>query len=235
VRTIVYIADDFGLSDEVNEAIIHTHRHGVLTGTVLMMGQPGTDGAVALARQHPELEVGWHLHLNDSLPCARPSWPWGASPARAGITLGLSGTERTAIRREIETQWAWFRDTGLECRFANAHHHLHLHPFVRRTMIEVMGDGFAGWLRWGRLRFFAGSPAVLGYRLLDLTLMAPHRTRLPYRLSDNLWGIDRTFRMQADEVRKVLPALTDGLHEFIFHPRTLENDDDTRCLLDLAG
>jgi predicted glycoside hydrolase/deacetylase ChbG (UPF0249 family) len=234
VKEIAYIADDFGLSDEANEAILHCWTHGVLTGTVLMMGQAATAAAVELAHENPGLEIGWHLHLVDSAPCTLDSWPWGASHTRAGVAMGLSPAARRAVLSEIEEQWRQFQATGLECRFANAHHHLHFHPFVRRNMIETMGDDFKGWLRWGRIACFSGGASTLGYRLLDLTMVAPHRGRLPYRLSDSLWGVDRTFAMQADEVRRAQDTLGDGLHEFMFHPRRLD-DADARCLLDLAG
>jgi predicted glycoside hydrolase/deacetylase ChbG (UPF0249 family) len=234
LREVVYIADDFGLSDEANEAIVHCHQHGVLTGTVLMMGQPATTAAVELARANPGLEIGWHLHLVDSTPCTRDAWPWGESHTRAGFAIGLSPAARRAVRSEIEEQWRQFRATGLECRFANAHHHLHFHPFVRRTMIETMGDDFKGWLRWGKIACFDSGASTLGHRLLDLAIVAPHRARLPYRVSNSLWGIDRTFRMRADEVRRAQDTLGDGLHEFMFHPRRLD-DADARCLLELAG
>lgn len=231
-REIAYIADDFGVSEEINGAILHAHREGVLTGAVLMMGQPATGHAAELAHANPSMEVGWHLHLVDSRPLTLDAWPWGASHTRAGIALAVSPGARAAVRREIEAQWAAFRDTRLDCRFANAHHHLHVHPFVRRAMLEVMGSDFDGWLRWGRLCCFDRSAAALGYRLLDGTLLAPHRGRLPYRESTTLWGIDRTFRMRAEEIRRVLPTLGDGLHELMFHPRSLDHND-TLCLLEL--
>jgi predicted glycoside hydrolase/deacetylase ChbG (UPF0249 family) len=234
MQEIVFIADDFGLSEEVNQAIVHAHREGALTGTALMVGQSATDAAVELAHANPALEIGWHLHLVDSRPCTRDAWPWRASPARAGLTLGWSATERAAARREIEEQWDRFCATGLACRFVNAHHHLHLHPFVRRTVVEVLGDSFAGWLRWGRLEFFDRSFASTAYCILDRALMAPQRGRLPYRLSTTLWGIDRTHAMHAAEVRHAMANLGEGLHEFMFHPRRLHGDADTRCLIELA-
>jgi hypothetical protein len=40
--------------------------------------------------------------------------------------------------------------------------------------------------------------------------------------------------MDAGEIAGVLPTLADGLHEFMFHPRTADGDADTRCLLELA-
>ena len=232
--TVALIADDFGLSSEVNAAIVHAYREGALTGASLMLGQPGTEEAVDLARLNPGLEVGWHLHLNDSRPCTVERWPWGRSPAKAGFAIGLIPRMRRLARAEIRAQWEAYRGTGLPCRFVNTHHHLHIHPFVRKQLVRVLPEGFEGWVRWGRPRFFDSGGEPFGYRLLERLLQAPSRSRFDYSVSTTLWGIDRTFRMNADEVRRVRPELGEGLHEFIFHPRTLADDADTRSLLDLG-
>ena len=118
-------------------------------------------------------------------------------------------------------------DTGLRCAFVNAHHHLHIHPFIRRTLVETIAGEFNGWIRWGRPEFFAPTPARFGYGLLDRLLHAPQRKRLPFPLTTTVWGIDRTFKMDAAEIQGILPALGEGLHEFIFHPRSIESDADT--------
>ncbi len=234
-REIVFIADDFGVSDRVNEAILHAHREGALTGACLMLGQAGSRGAVSLARECRSLEVGWHLHLTDSRPLTRSEWPWGRSPARAGFAIGLSSRMRTLARREIECQWEAFQETGLPCRFVNAHHHLHVHPWVRKVLMETLPEDFEGWVRWGRPSFFTPSRVEVFYRMLDSLFQARHRSRIPFRLSTSLWGIDRTFNMKAEEILGVLPALGEGLHEFMFHPRQVEGDPDTRALLELSG
>lgn len=233
-REVVFIADDLGLSDGINEAVLHAHRCGALHGACLMMGQPATRSAVAWAREAPGLQIGWHLHLADSRPCTRSEWPWGRSPTRAGFAIGLSAGMRDLARREIEGQWKAFRETGLSCRFVSAHHHLHLHPFVRRALADVLSAGvFDGWVRWGRPRFFSPNPAAPFYRALDGLLQSRHRSRLPFRLSTTLWGMDRAFRMNALEILGVLPGLGEGLHEFMFHPRPGVSDPDTNCLVEL--
>ncbi len=232
-REIVYVADDLGLSDRVNEAIIHAHRCGVLDGASLMLGQPATEAAVALAKEHPSLQIGWHLHLVDSQPCTRPRWPWGDSPAGAGFAIGFSSRMRGLVRAELQHQWQAFLDTGLPCCFVNSHHHIHIHPFVRKTVLETLPTEFTGWVRWGRPRFFGRTPLRVGYHTLDTFLQAPYRRRLPFATSTTLWGVDRTFNMQQAEISAVLPSLGDGLHEFMFHPRRMDADPDTSCLVAL--
>ena len=234
-RKIVFVADDLGLSAEVNDAVVHAHRQGVLSGASLMMGQPGTEDAVSRARECPELEVGWHLHLADSQPCSRERWPWGSSPAAAGFAIGLLPKARRLARDEIRRQWDVFQATGLDCRFINTHHHLHVHPFIRATLVETLPSDFHGWLRWGRPCFFDGGAGRTLHSAIHRVLQRPYTQGLGLECSSTLWGVDRTFRMNAAEIRDVLPTLQDGLHEFMFHPRRIDSDLDVQCLIELGS
>ncbi len=231
-KEVVFVADDFGMTPEINAAISHAHLSGRLTGAALMMAQPATQDAVARAGAQPGLEIGWHLHLTDSIPATIPRWPWGASPVRAGWSIGLFPAARALMRREVAHQWELFQATGLECRFINSHHHLHAHPLVYQTLLEVVGPSFPGWIRLGRpCSFPVGRKAGLAASIGDL--VQRRRRRLsPWRATDTLWGLDRLFTMKAPEVRDALATLPEGLHEFLFHPRTL-TCPDTLCLLEL--
>ena len=232
-KEVVFIADDLGMSVEINDAIVHAHTAGPLTGAALMMGQPGTDDAVRLARENPGLQIGWHLHLTDSQPVTTGCWPWGTSPGRAGWAIGFLPSARRLMEAEVARQWELLQATGLPCRFINSHHHLHAHPLVFRAMRRVVGDRFPGWLRLGRPRFFP--PARPDAKIMALTdrLFLERRRKLsPWRPTDTLWGLDRLFRMDAREIRPVLDTLPDGFHEFMFHPRT-RTCPDTLCLLAL--
>jgi predicted glycoside hydrolase/deacetylase ChbG (UPF0249 family) len=135
------------------------------------------------------------------------------------------------MRREVARQWELFQRTGLECRFINSHHHLHTHPFVYRALLETVGPQFPGWIRLGQSRAFGRSPSAL-WHALDALYLARRRKSSPWRSTDTLWGVDRTFRMDAAEVRATLATLPDGFHEFLFHPRT-RTCPDTLCLLEL--
>ena len=232
-KEIIFIADDFGLSQEVNRAILRAHREGVLNGASLMMGQTATDEAVRMARETPTLQVGWHLHLCHSRPVTVETWPWGDSPDRAGWAIGITRVGRRLMRDEVREQWNAFAETGLPARFVNSHHHLHVHPGIYKVMRGVLPAGFDGWLRMGRVRWF--SPEQ-GNRFMSAVSGWLHRRRakrVAFRLSDTLWGVDRLYRMQAAEVAREIQRLPTGLHEFMFHPRTTDNDADVQCLIEL--
>ncbi len=241
MNEVFFIADDFGLSPEINAAIVHAHVHGVLDGAALMLGQPGTADALRLAREHPTLLVGWHLHLNDSQPVTRAVWPWGRRPSAAGWRIGLQRKARELMRAEVEAQWRMFCKTGLRCAFFNSHHHLHTHPLVYREVLRALAGGFKGWLRLGwPMRFDRGPLRALSSRALAL-LGARRRRKCPFRTTRTLWGIDRSERINADESAAALPRWPRrararrgaGAHEFMFHPRAIDDGRDTAALLRL--
>jgi predicted glycoside hydrolase/deacetylase ChbG (UPF0249 family) len=233
-KEVVLIADDLGMTPEINDAIFHAHGEGGLMGASLMMAQPGTAEAVKRARATPSLQVGWHLHLCDSFPATRSHWPWGGSPAAAGWRIGLSSRAKALVRAEIRRQWELFQATGLPCAFINTHHHLHLHPFVYRCLREIVGSSFTGWIRLGRTRFFRPGPADLAASQISALVQMRRRRLSPWRAADTLWGLDLLFQMTAAEVEAAILSLPDGLHEFLFHPRS-RTCPDTLCLLRLKS
>ena len=231
-KEVIFVADDFGMSREINDAIVHAHASGELTAATLMMAQPGTEEAVELARRNPTLQIGWHLHLCDSQPATIARWPWSDSPARAGFAIGLSPRAGQLMRDEVARQWELFCATGLECRFLNSHHHLHAHPMVYRALLDVVGPQFRGWIRLGRPRAFGDHSASLLWSALSAVYLERRRKLSRWRSTDTLWGVRS--RLNARDVRATITALPDGFHEFLFHPRT-RSCPDTLCLVQLKS
>ena len=230
---ITFTADDLGLNEPTNLAIERAHQRGVLNAASLMMGQLGSSHALEVIGRNPELEIGWHFHACDSRPLTRARWPWGTSPHLAGLAVALLPSARSLVRRELQAQWAAFLATGVRCRFLNGHHHLHIHPWIARQMHECVQTAFTGWVRGFKVALLAGSSLRrLGYRLLRQRSDEWLSIWWPQPRTDTLWGLDRTFRMNADEVQQVLPTLGEGHHEFLFHPRA-HDDCDQRALIEL--
>jgi predicted glycoside hydrolase/deacetylase ChbG (UPF0249 family) len=230
-REILFTADDLGLDEQTNLTIEDSHRRGVLSAASLMLGQPGTAHAVEIARRNPALQVGWHFHVCDSQPLTCSRWPWGRSASLAGLVIDLWPGAQRLVQREVAAQWLAYLDTGLPCHFINGHHHLHIHPFIARELHRVTCSQFNGWVRSFEAQFFGADDTQLNRwlrrRSARWLAVWPRERR-----TDSLWGLDRTFCMDAAEVAQVLPTLPDGRHEFMFHPRK-QGDADHQALIEL--
>jgi predicted glycoside hydrolase/deacetylase ChbG (UPF0249 family) len=67
-RSLIVNADEFGLTEGINEGIIEVHAHGIVTSTTMVANFSAFDHAVKLSRKHPDLAVGVHLNLTHDMP-----------------------------------------------------------------------------------------------------------------------------------------------------------------------
>jgi len=64
-RFLIVNADDFGLSEGINQGVIAAHERGILTSASLMVRWPAAAQAAAYARASRTLDVGLHLDLGE--------------------------------------------------------------------------------------------------------------------------------------------------------------------------
>lgn len=70
--SLIVHADDFGLSEKVNEGIIRAHIEGILTSTSIIACGNAFDQAVDLSKANFSLDVGIHLTLIEERPLLSP-------------------------------------------------------------------------------------------------------------------------------------------------------------------
>ena len=135
MKYLITNADDFGFTRDVNEGIVHAHRHGILTATTLMATGPAFDHAVELARENPALDVGVHLVLVGS-----EGYP--STVARLVASLG-----RMRIYDELARQVGKVVDAGIRPTHLDTHKHTHLLPPVLEAVARLSEEFKIPWVR----------------------------------------------------------------------------------------
>ncbi len=235
MKRVIFSADDFGLTESVNEAVELAHRAGALTSASLMVAGPAAADAVRRARALPGLRVGLHLVVVEG-PAVLPPAEIPDLVDAAGqfpsdqLRLGIGYFFRPRIRRqlaaEIRAQFAAFAATGLRLDHANAHKHMHLHPTVGRLLIEIGRD-----FGLPAIRIPAEPPAVLAacgtrVRLGDRALyrwtwlLRRQARAAGLATNDHCFGVAWSGHMTTERVRRLLTVLPDGVSEIYFHPAT---------------
>ncbi len=87
-RLAIINADDFGLCDEVNRAIIETLKRGAVSSASVMVPAAGFAQAAEFARAHPEADIGVHLVLTSEWN--RPN-KWGPVLGRQAVPSLVDG------------------------------------------------------------------------------------------------------------------------------------------------
>jgi hopanoid biosynthesis associated protein HpnK len=232
-RHVTFTADDFGLSEGVNEAVERAHRDGILNAASLMVAGSAAADAVRRAKALPSLRVGLHLVVIEGPAVLPPSdipdlvdahGRFPSDQLRLGMNYFFRPRIRRQLAREIHAQFAAFAATRLTLDHANAHKHMHLHPTVGRLLIDI-GRDFG--LR--AVRVPAEPPAVLarcGTQVGMGDRVLYHWTRLFRRqartagiaTNDHCFGLAWTGHMTVERVRRLIAQLPVGQSEIYFHP-----------------
>jgi len=230
MRRITLTADDFGLSEAVNEGVERAHREGVLGAASLMVAGPAAADAVARVRRMPGLRVGLHLVVVEgpavlpphAIPALVDAAGWFPSDQmRLGLRYFFLPQVRRQLAAEIRAQFEAFAATGLPLGHADAHKHMHLHPTVGRLLVEA---GRAHGLR--RVRVPAEPAGVMarlgapGNRALHAwsRLLRAQLRRAGMSAPDAVFGLAWSAGMTTARVRRLLDVLPDGDIELYFHP-----------------
>jgi hopanoid biosynthesis associated protein HpnK len=228
-KRLIVTADDFGLSEAVNEAVERAHRDGILAAASLMVAGPAAADAVRRARAMPTLAVGLHLVVIEG-PAVLPraaipdlvdaDGQFPSDQLRLGFRYFMRPRVRRQLAAEIRAQFAAFAATGLRLDHANAHKHMHLHPAIGRLMIEI---GRAYGLRAIRV---PSEPPLHASALSERALLAWTRVlrrqarRAGLIMNDHCFGLRWTGAMTAERLLSLVGALPDGVSEIYLHPAT---------------
>jgi hypothetical protein len=144
---MILCADDYGLSDDINQAILELARGGKLSAVSCMVALERCDaGSLAeLLACQARVDIGLHLCLTDeSLPLSR--WPDGRAgppplPSFGTVVrralLGL--TQPQEIARQTSAQYGLFVEKcGRKPDFIDGHLHLHQLPGIREGLIQFV-------------------------------------------------------------------------------------------------
>jgi hopanoid biosynthesis associated protein HpnK len=237
IRRLIINADDFGLSHEVNMAVIRAHTEGVLTTASLMVNEGGFEEAVELARRHPRLGVGLHLSLvrgRSALPQteipnlvdAEERFP--DCPVSAGIRFFFDPRCRKQLEREVATQFDKFHATRLPLDHVNGHLHFHLHPVVFGIVVKHARRWNVRHLRLTRDPFLFNAKLAggrWGYRVSHgvifalLSLRARSAlTRAGIRHTHRVYGLLQHGLVEESFIARLLRNLPEGDSELYSHP-----------------
>ncbi|HZZ00996.1 MAG TPA: hopanoid biosynthesis-associated protein HpnK [Candidatus Baltobacteraceae bacterium] len=224
IKRVIFNADDFGISPEVNEAIEIASRNGVLRAASLMVGAPAFDDAVERARRLPSLAVGLHVVLVHG----RPVLPPERIPAivgrdgllltdlvGAGVTFFFRPSAARQLEAEIRAQFERFVATGLALDHVDAQSHMHVHPTVFRLILKVGREFGMRAIRIPR-EPFGGTRTIEPW----VALMRSRARRQGVASNDFAYGVNDVGAMNEARVLRMLDGLPAGVTELFFHPAT---------------
>lgn len=138
-------ADDFGLHESVNDAVLQLQQSRRLSAVSCLVDGPAwPDGARSLRDTH--IDVGLHLNFTERLPGALFTLPLRSLVVRAYLRL----LDYWEVRTSIEQQLCRFEEAmGRPPDFVDGHQHVHQLPIIRDALLSVLVGRYSSrpWLR----------------------------------------------------------------------------------------
>ncbi|MHB8067269.1 MAG: hopanoid biosynthesis-associated protein HpnK [Desulfobaccales bacterium] len=236
-RTVIFTADDFGLSLALNGAVALAHQQGLLRCASLMAAGPAAEQAVAMARDLPELCLGVHLTLIQGRSILPPQaiphlvdsqGRFANDPVQVGWRYYWQPELLPEIRRELAAQIEAALAAGLRIWFLNSHVNLHLHPRIFPVVADLAREYQIPAVRLAR-EDWRTALALDSYGLFSKVaqgLIFSWLCRRAQRLAraaglicnDHLFGLLNDGRMTEAYLLGLVPRLQPGVTEIYLHP-----------------
>ncbi len=228
---IIVNADDFGMSDAVNEAIRLSFEKGLIGRCTLMTNMEKAEDAMRIASECGFGDrVGIHLNLTAGKPLCEDmakdpvmcdaSGRFTAEFARSFKTrFFLPADTRRNVEKELRAQLDEYRRLGGTLWHIDSHHHVHTDPSVWKVLKKVLPDYPVTSVRLGRNMYRGGNPLMRIYKeMLNASIRRFCKGRPEY------FGSYADYESFGEEV-------SDRETEVMIHPQF----DEAGVLVDVTG
>lgn len=235
---LIVNADDFGLTQGHNSAIVDAQQHGIVTSTSLLANGTSFEHAVGLLATCPQLGVGVHLTLTEGRPISSESasllqgdyLPLSNQPF---VHKLLAGTlPQDVIGREFEAQIRRVVEAGIQPTHLDGHKYIHLLPGITEIVAALAEQFSIPVVRVPRRivdPLAVSRPARLP-GVIVLWLLGWRAARVARRFgrltADRFAGFVHTGHLTASAIQRLLKTPRAGVTELVCHParRTAEHD-----------
>lgn len=146
---IIINADDYGLSHEVNEAIVACFVKHYINQTTIMVNMPYMEEAVKLSISNGFCDkVGLHLNLVEGKPltegicdtvfCDKNGFFISDTMKNPKYRMWLDKKTRECVCSEIEAQIVTFLNLGIGIKHVDSHQHAHVNPSILRELLPLL-------------------------------------------------------------------------------------------------
>jgi len=231
-KKLTITADDFGLTEDVNEGIIKCLTSGAVTNiSVLAVGESFRH-AVKRARENKITKIGVHLALTGSFkPISSPKevptlvdrelrFP---KSYNSFFTKYFAGrVNENEIYEEFKKQILTVKNEGFAIAHVDSHQHIHMVPGILKVVIKLMKEFGIEYIRLP-LERMSKNVDVAGFirqlMLLPICSMSRKLLNTPgIKHNDQFIGYTRALRLRPEDITGAISNLEDGLTELGCHP-----------------
>lgn len=155
---LIINADDFGVSEDINNAILQSFQEGLISSTTIMTNMPGFQQACEIiSSQNLCGKVGIHLNLTEGYPitremslCKRFCDYSGRFKSQRNTLFWLNKEENRIVYNEIQAQLNRLFERNITPTHIDSHHHYHTEWAIGKQVQKLAHKNNVGAIRLSR-------------------------------------------------------------------------------------
>ncbi len=238
MKYVIINADDFGLSNNINEAVMQSFKVGILKSTSLLINAKRSLEAIELTKNTPELDIGIHLCLVQGRPISKKrdiptlldnDGYFFKNHLSFLIKLWGNKIDLAEVEREFNAQITKAIDYNLNITHLDTHQHIHIHPEILKIVVKLAKKFRIPWVRYPVEIPYSVKETLSIFNnlrnLWKLIFINTYKRRIEYILDKNdimhsnyIMGMYNSGIMTHMKFNRMLSLVENGTTEIIFHP-----------------
>ncbi len=148
MKRLIVNADEFGLTQQVNQGIIEAFKKGIVTSSTIIVNMWAFEEAVRLACKNPNLAVGVHLTLTsgksvlpkEAIPTLVDEKGFFFPRSHLLRRLFFQKIRLSEVEKELKAQIEKCLQSGISPTHFDSHEHIHIHPAIFPIVIRLAKD-----------------------------------------------------------------------------------------------
>lgn len=221
MKHLIITADDFGLSESINEGIMKSYTEGVVTYLNIIPTGDAFEDAVRLAGESGLEEIGAHLTLTETRPIT--SIESNANHNQLFFRLLRGKISEKDIYIELKNQLDKIKKMGIKITNLSSHEHIHMMPGISEIFIRLAVEYAIPSVRYiccDRPASFLCAGDIYRKALIYYfsSKMKKSLSAAGIKHADRLFGFLDSGNMDEDKALELLKLQRDGTAELVCHP-----------------
>jgi len=232
MKYLIVTADDFGLTQSINEGIMKACREGIVTSVSVLPTGEAFDDAIRSAKAAGIKSVGAHLALTETTPVTDPRKiptlvakdnRFYKDYLRFFLKLFSKKIDYDQAYIELKGQLDKLMDAGIPVTNLNSHEHIHMMPDILKIFVRLAKE-----YNIPSIRYLHGDILLSPFKIKKIykaIVLSYFGVRMNSALEgsgiarqDNLMGFLDSGGLNENILINMLNALGEGTAELVSHP-----------------
>lgn len=232
MKQLIITADDFGLTNGINEGIVKAYKEGVVTFLSFIPTGEAFEDALRLMRNLKLDSIGAHLSLTETSPLTEPGRIPGLVAKDNGfykshneffLKLFLGKIRQDEIYIELKRQLDTLEKTGLKITNLSSHEYIHIVPEILNIFVRLAKEYDIPSIRYPHKDLpIRGFKPDRIYRSLVLSYfdkrMKPILDTASIIYPEHFLGFLDSGKIRESSLIDMVKSLSEGATEIICHP-----------------